>query len=315
MTHVVDAQADVPKRGHLVIIGGGLRPDNTQVFQSLIQFAGGAEKARFVILPTASYSQKDSHLFAKELSLYGITADRAEVLDVTEHNASESTRDPQILAKVRQATGLYLSGGDQRRLVKALTNADGSDTPLLSEFRKLLDRGGVIGGTSAGASAQSSTMLAVSGLPDRLIDEGFDTLDFGITTDKRKRGLLLTKGFGFFQAGIIDQHFYHFRGRLGRLTRAVDHAKARFGFGIEENTALIVEPSGKCRVQGAGLVTILKTNSQFPVPMVRWGTRFATSGFRQFRKAIRLTLRQWKSRSRPRSRCRLETKQSTTVTF
>ncbi len=58
MTHVVDAQADVPKRGHLVIIGGGLRPDNTQVFQSLIQFAGGAEKARFVILPTAATHKK-----------------------------------------------------------------------------------------------------------------------------------------------------------------------------------------------------------------------------------------------------------------
>ncbi len=70
---------------------------------------------------------------------------------------------------MRQATGLYLSGGDQRRLVKALTNADGSDTPLLSEFRKLLDRGGVIGGTAQGHPPQSSTMLAVSGLPDRLL--------------------------------------------------------------------------------------------------------------------------------------------------
>ncbi len=217
-----------------------------------------------MILPTASFSPKDSHLFAKELQLHGVTADRVEVLDVTEHNASTATSDPKILDKVRAATGLFLSGGDQRRLVKALTRKDGSDTPLLAEFRKLWERGGVIAGTSAGASAQSQTMLAVSGLPDRLIDEGYDTLDFGITHDSRQRGLLLTKGFGFFQAGIIDQHFYHFRGRLGRLTRAVAESQVPFGFGIEENTALIVEPNGRCRVQGTGMVTIIKTSKEFP---------------------------------------------------
>ncbi len=110
-------------------------------------------------------------------------------------------------------------------------------------------------------------MLAVSGLPDRLIDEGHDALDFGITADSRERGLLLTKGFGFFQAGIIDQHFYHFRGRLGRLTRAVDESKVPYGFGIEENTALIVEPSGRCRVQGTGMVTIIKTSPKILVSM------------------------------------------------
>lgn len=264
MSHALSAQTPTATRGHLVIIGGGLRPDNTAVFQSLVQFAGGPETARFVILPTASFSQKDSQAFAKELQLYGVTADRVEVLDVTEHNAGTSTADPKILAKVRAATGLFLSGGDQRRLVKALTNKDGSDTPLLAEFRKLLDRGGVIGGTSAGASAQSQAMLAVSGLPDRLIDEGHDALDYGITHDSRKRGLLLTKGFGFFTQGIIDQHFYHFRGRLGRLTRAVDESKAPLGFGIEENTALIVQPNGRCRVQGTGMVTIIKPHSQFP---------------------------------------------------
>lgn len=263
MSHALHAQSPA-KRGHLVIIGGGLRPDNTPVFQSLVQFAGGPEKARFVILPTASFSSKDSHAFAKELQLYGVTADRVDVLDVTEHNAVTSTSDSMILDKVRSASGLFMSGGDQRRLVRALTNKDGSDTPLLAEFRKLLDRGGVIGGTSAGASAQSQTMLAVSGLPDRLIDEGHDALDFGIKHDSRQRGLLLTQGFGFFKDGIIDQHFYHFRGRLGRLTRAVDHSKVPFGFGIEENTALIVEPSGRCRVQGAGMVTIIKTNQQYP---------------------------------------------------
>ncbi len=108
-------------RGHLVIIGGGMRPDNAPLFQTLIGFAGGPDKARFVILPTASISPKDSHLFAEELKLYGVAADRVDVLDVTEHNAATSTSDQKILEKVRAATGLFLSGGDQRRLVRALT--------------------------------------------------------------------------------------------------------------------------------------------------------------------------------------------------
>ncbi|MCC6508974.1 MAG: cyanophycinase, partial [Pirellulaceae bacterium] len=249
-------------RGHLVIIGGGLRRDNQPIFKSLIEFAGGTEKARFVVLPTASFSQKDSHLFCEELGAYGLSADRAEVLDVTEQNAAQSTHDPAILEKVRRATGLFISGGDQRRLARALTTRLGGDTPLLAEFRALLSRGGVIGGTSAGASIQSEMMLAVSGLPDRMIDEGFDTLNYGITADSRSRGLLITKGFGFFQGGIIDQHFYSFRGRLGRLVRAVDHCRVPYGFGIDENTALIVEPTGRCRVQGDGFVTVIQTKTQ-----------------------------------------------------
>lgn len=249
-------------RGHLVIIGGALRPDNRPVFETFINYAGGADKARLVILPTASSTLRGSLEFCQELQTYGISPERAEVLDVMVHNAKTATAEPRVLEKVRQATGVFISGGDQRRLVRLLTNGDGSDTPLLAEIRALLARGGVIAGTSAGASVQSETMLAVSGLPNMLFDEGLDALDYGITSDSAKRGLLITRGFGFFKAGIIDQHFYFFRGRLGRLTRAVDECGAAYGFGIDEDTALIVEPSGRCRVLGAGFVTIIQPPEQ-----------------------------------------------------
>ncbi|MFO1065805.1 MAG: cyanophycinase [Pirellulales bacterium] len=245
--------------GHLVIVGGGLRAENSAVYTRMIQFAGGPEKARFVVLPTASLSVKDSIALCDDLTLYGITRDRAEVLDVTEKNAAQSTVDPTILAKVQAASGVFISGGDQRRLVRALTKEDGGDTPLLAEIRVLLARGGVVGGTSAGASCQSAVMLAVSGLPDPMIDEGMDTLDFGIKTDERSRGLLIRSGFGFFKTGIIDQHFHQFRGRLGRLTRAVADRRLNFGFGIDENTALIARDDGRVEVAGAGHVTVIKT--------------------------------------------------------
>jgi len=247
--------------GNLVIIGGGLRPDNAPVFNQLIERAGGKERARFVILPTASSSTRDSFHFRDELGLHGIPIERAVVLDVREPNASTAVHDPENLRQVRTATAVFISGGDQRRLVRLLTRTDGRDTPLLSEIRQLWQRGGVIAGTSAGASCQSAKMLAVSGLPDRLLDEGLDTLDFGLTTDQQQRGLLLTRGFGFFQAGIIDQHFFNFRGRLGRLTRATADSGVPLGFGIDEDTAMFVNSQQQIEVVGRGHVTIVKPGS------------------------------------------------------
>ncbi len=247
-----------PGDGHLVIVGGGLRHDNRSVFEQFIALAGGPEQARIVVLPTASIYLTDSQDMCRYLSHYGVAKDRSEVLDVTPSNAATAAHDALIVSKVRAATGVFISGGDQRRLVRLLTGADGSDTPLLAEIRALYARGGVIGGTSAGASCQSATMLAVSGLPDRLLDEGLDALDYGITSDEDQRGLLLTRGFGFFTSGIIDQHFTQFRGRLGRLTRATAESGVPRGFGIDENTALIVSQRGPIRIAGAGMVTIVE---------------------------------------------------------
>ena len=248
--------------GHLVIIGGGLRPDNASVIEKIVEYAGGAQSARFVVLPTASLMTHDAEDFCRFLIRYGVTSDRSEVLNINVDNAASATHDARILEKVRSASGVYLAGGDQRRLVRLLTQENGSDTLLLAEIRNVYERGGVIAGSSAGASAQSATMLAVSGLHDKLIDEGLDTLDYGITSHSDQRGLLLTRGFGFFNAGIIDQHFTQYRGRLGRLTRATADSGVPLGFGIDENTALLVSSQGPIRVAGLGAVTIIKPTAR-----------------------------------------------------
>jgi cyanophycinase len=246
--------------GHLMMIGGGLLPNNTAVFEKMVEYAGGVDKARFVVVPTASVAPDAGQSLIYELGLYGIPQDHVRVLEVREHNASTSTSDPDVLNEVRNATAVFMSGGDQRRLVRLLTNKDGSDTPLLHEIRQVYKRGGLIAGTSAGASAQSETMLAVSGLPDMLVDEGLDTLDFGLTSDERQRGLLITRGLGFFRQGIIDQHFLQFRGRLGRLTRATAERKIPFGFGIDKNSAMVLHPDGNIEVVG-GYVMIVEPGS------------------------------------------------------
>lgn len=242
--------------GHLMMVGGALQTTNKAVFDKLIEYAGGVDNARFVILPAANLSTESGRGFCEELRLHGIPPDRAEVLNVFESNAATATNDKAILDMVRNATAVYMIGGDQRRLVRALTRKDGSDTPLLYEMRKLYQRGGLIAGTSAGASAQSQLMLAVSGLPDMLVDEGLDTLDYGLTDDVAERGLLMTRGLGFHHPGIIDQHFLQYRGRLGRLTRATADSGVPCGFGIDKNSAMSVEPDGRVLIAGGNVLII-----------------------------------------------------------
>ncbi len=243
-------------RGHLMMIGGGLQGNNKAVFEKMIACSGGVDKARFVVLPAASRSVENGRSICEELAIYGIGPDQAHILNVNESNATASTRDPKILDLVRSATAVYMIGGDQRRLVRTLLERDGSDTPLLNEMRKLHERGGLIAGTSAGASAQSQIMLSASGLPDMLVDEGLDTLDFGLTDDIAQRGLLLTKGLGFHHPGIVDQHFLQYRGRLGRLTRATADSGIPYGFGIDKNSAMVVEPDGRVMVVSGNVILI-----------------------------------------------------------
>jgi cyanophycinase-like exopeptidase len=173
--------------GQLIMIGGGLGISNRPVFLDFIEAAGGREKARFVLLPTANLSIESARHFQKELEAFGISENQITVMEVMHTNASLSAKDLTNVDKIDRATAVYMAGGDQVRLVRALTNSDGSDTPLLAAMRRLYHRGGVIAGTSAGASAQSTHMLAASGLPNMLVDEGLDALDFPSLWDKSAR--------------------------------------------------------------------------------------------------------------------------------
>ncbi len=159
--------------------------------------------------------------------------------------------------QIRRSTAAYFAGGDQSRITRTLLKPDGAATPALLALKDMWRRGGVIAGSSAGAAMQSSRMLNAAGLPDDSLDEGMDALDFGIRRDLRHRGLLVTAGLGFFQAGIVDQHFSQYRGRLARLARALIEEHVRFGFGVDENTALVVSGDGRLEVVGTGNLTIV----------------------------------------------------------
>jgi cyanophycinase len=251
------APATASRRGTCVIIGGALRNDNVPVFQRLIQAGGGIKKCRFVVLPCASHSVRGAVHVAEVLRNYGIAADRIAVLDIRPENASQTAYDEKNLAEIRRASIVYFAGGEQERILQAMRKAGGGDTPALAAIREVFARGGAIAGSSAGAAVMGPTMISAAGIRRAALDEGMDALDFGLTSDDSRRGLLVTSGLGFFPKGIIDQHFNQTRGRLGRLARVAAEKKIRFGFGIDENTALIAGPDGGLEVVGTGRVTIV----------------------------------------------------------
>lgn len=253
------AIADDAPNGRLLIIGGGTRRTSVDIYGRLIDGAGGLERARIGILPTASRSLEGARKMSETLVRFGLPADRIEILDLTPFNASQKASDPQLVAQVNRCTGLFIAGGDQRRVTRALIAPDGTERPVLTAMRDVFRRGGIIAGSSAGAAVQSELMLAVAGLPPDSVDEGFDALDFGLSDHEARRGLHVSRGLAFFQGGMVDQHFNQYRGRLGRLARAATEHRCRLAFGIDENTAIDVAPDGSFEVVGAGAVTIIDT--------------------------------------------------------
>ncbi|MBL8650255.1 MAG: cyanophycinase [Sphingopyxis sp.] len=146
----------------------------------------------------------------------------------------DQARDPARVRMIDQADGIFFTGGDQSRLM-SLTG----DTPIEAAIHALHDRGGLIAGTSAGASAQGETMLVGgSGEETPRIDD-----------------IELAKGLRLIRDCIIDQHFAE-RGRIGRLLGAVSRCPDCLGIGIDEDTALRIE-AGTARVIGSGGVTIV----------------------------------------------------------
>ncbi len=252
----VAVAADAPT-GRLLIIGGGMRRTSGDIYSRLIDGAGGLERARIGILPTASRSLEPARRISEMLVRCGLPAERIEILDLTPFNAGQNASAPQLVEQVRRCTGLFVAGGDQRRVTTALIAADGTERPVLTAMRDVFRRGGIIAGSSAGAAVQSELMLAVSGLPADSLDEGFDALDYGLSGHEARRGLHVSSGLGFFRGGMVDQHFNQYRGRLGRLARAATERRSRFAFGIDENTAIDVAPDGSFEVLGTGSVTII----------------------------------------------------------
>jgi cyanophycinase len=240
------AAGDAPK-GSLVIIGGGLRVNNAEVWEKIVALAGG-KGARIAVLPTAAENPaKEARLTMDALNRYGA---RAFMVPVAPRLAGTDVRkaadDPALADAIRKAGGVFFTGGDQARITGALRRADGSNTAVLDALWALYRRGGVIAGTSAGAAIMSSTMFY-----DPPLDV-MPVLKNGVVDGKD-----IAPGLGFIGTDVfVDQHLLA-RGRFARMLPAMLAKGYTLGLGIDENTAAVVGPGRDVTVIGYRGVLVL----------------------------------------------------------
>jgi cyanophycinase len=272
--------------GRLVIAGGAISRDNTGVHGAFLAHLGG--EGRIAVVPAASGEPaKSAQAYVETLAAFGVSADRIDVvrLAIIDDNSTPETNESawadnaansEEIAKIEAAAGIWFTGGDQVRITAALIAPDGRATPMLAAIRARLAAGATVGGTSAGAAMMSPTMIArgdsLAALTRPLLtgDAAASEMDGG--------ALMLAPGLGFLQAGLVDQHFDR-KARLGRLARALAELAPpqRLGFGIDEDTALVVNLADNTAVvAGVGGVTILDARGA-QLAIGRRG-RFAATG-------------------------------------
>ncbi|MGF1544102.1 MAG: cyanophycinase [Parvularculaceae bacterium] len=217
----------------LAIIGGRLEDDNRAVYREMRRLSGG----RILVFPTASSEPEE--VGEETRAAFATHGFKVDLENLTAENAETAAFDPAVVERVKAYGSVYFTGGDQSKIVDALVR-NGEETPVLKALRDISANGGLLAGSSAGAAIMSSTML--------LGGTSFEAMVHGVTEDPETPGLLVGSGLGFFPHGMVDQHFIK-RGRLARLVVAMAHAKQKRGFGVDENTALIVE-GDRVRVTG-----------------------------------------------------------------
>jgi cyanophycinase len=216
--------------GPCLAIGGAEdKLNDRHILSTFLQLAGGHE-ARVAIVPTASSMESAGSRYSRIFSEMGCAS--ADVLPIM---SREDANGRISLDALRDATGIFLTGGNQMRLSAMM---GGSEAERLIRDRH--QRGAIVAGTSAGASILSAHMVAMgaSGPSPRL------------------RMAQMVAGFGLVPDMIIDQHFRQ-RDRIGRLLALVAANPSLLGVGIDEDTGILIDQMGTLEVIGRQSVTIV----------------------------------------------------------
>lgn len=240
-------------KGSLVLCGGGKLPDTVR--DKFIELAGG-EKGRLVIIPTASGDDSVDEDAQEVAAIWG--ARKPASVTILHTRARDEANDAAFVEPIKHATGVWITGGKQSKIAAAY-----SGTLVEKELHALLDRGGVVGGTSAGAACQSRVMIVLGKVHE-------------------------VPGLGLIPGAIVDQHFLA-RDRKARLLEALAVHPGLFGVGIDESTALVVQ-GRLLRCLGDSTVTfcypasgrrdakevVLKSGGVFDLTMLRRAARDRT---------------------------------------
>ncbi len=221
---------DGQQRGYIIPIGGAEnKDDNPSILKKFTEISGGSE-ARIVIIPTASRLDDTGENYEKIFINLGV-----EMVSHIPIVSREDCNNPEFAKRCEDATGIFITGGNQLRLSTIL-----GGTVVAQTIRKVNARGVHIAGTSAGASIMSQHMIT-GGESGQSPTEG---------------GATLAPGLGLSNVLIIDQHFSQ-RNRLGRLLSAVALNPFLMGVGIDEDTSIFIAPDDTFEVVGSGGVTII----------------------------------------------------------
>lgn len=214
--------------GTLLLVGGGLEGDST-VYAALLQHAAAATTPGAptrIVIATAATGPQDEEATDKSESIHAWQPN-CEVAIVR-----RETDDGQTVAALDAATGAFFTGGDQERIT-ARYRPEGRDTPPLAAMRRLLARGGMLGGGSAGDAMMGDVMFVGGGSARALAVPGTEL----------PHGPQLAKGMGFLPWALTDSHFFE-RNRIGRLGAGLLAAETRLGLGIGEVAAVTIELAG-----------------------------------------------------------------------
>jgi len=225
----ISASAEIKPKGHLFIIGGGDRSES--MMRRFVGLATKTGSGKIVVLSMASATPDETgrslvdefqRLGVKDAVYYSFTRQQAE--------------NEQSTLLLNGAGGIYFAGGVQTRITEAIL-----DTPVHRKIIELYRAGTVVAGTSAGAAVMSELMI--TGDEVRKVEEGheFETIQAG--------NIVLARGLGLVKRAILDQHFAT-RKRHNRLISVVAEHPNLLGVGIDESTAIIVNPDETFEVIG-----------------------------------------------------------------
>lgn len=222
-----------PAKGSLVVVGGAMR--DPAIVQRFLELAGGPD-ASIVIIPTAGGGDNYGQSWRGLRQFKNAGATHLTVLHTRDRAVADSA---EFVRPLREAGGVFFTGGRQWRLADAYLN-----TRTQRELEALLARGGVIGGSSAGATIQGSFLVRG--------DTGGNTVMIGDHTE----------GMAFLRNVAIDQHVLK-RNRQFDMIEVIGKHPDLLGIGIDEDTAIVVQ-GDQFEVMGQSYVLIYDFRRSIP---------------------------------------------------
>ena len=218
-------------KGYLILIGGAEdKSEECDILKRLVELCGMREACLTVITAATEKPAQVGKDYVRIFSRLGVKD--VEAIDI---KTRKEAQEEYIVNRIEKSTGIFFTGGDQLRITSLLGGS--------RVYRALNDaykKGVVVCGTSAGASVMSDTMI-VEGQGNE---------------PPSGSGMNMAPGMGLLKEVVIDQHFAQ-RGRIGRLLTAIAYNPYILGVGIDEDTAILINPEAVFTVEGSGTVTVI----------------------------------------------------------